>query len=249
MEFSEFKELLQSGDLEQIRPYLAFEMMAEDSPKRNAYGDCPHIQIQDMCAMPIAFVELDDHGEQLAKIPFTRRMCRHFGVGDVELIQLIQDEVAKKATPICGLSGFMDGVDRTQPEKVYLATTSDFHYGASVICTYDFFQKAARKLGENYYVLPSSIDEVLLVKENPDVPPKEFRHLVCEVNCMAVDESERLTNNAYHYDAKQNLLETVDEYQTRWEKEKTTKREQQHRPRKRRQPEHEEPEEDEELER
>lgn len=53
MELSEFKERLQSGDLELIRPYLTFEMMANDSPKRNAYGDCPHIEIKDMCAIPV----------------------------------------------------------------------------------------------------------------------------------------------------------------------------------------------------
>lgn len=105
MELSEFKERLQSGDLELIRPYLTFEMMANDSPKRNAYGDCPHIEIKDMCAIPIVYAALDDRGNQLVKVPFTREMCSRFGIGDVELIQLVQDEVAKKALPVCGLNG------------------------------------------------------------------------------------------------------------------------------------------------
>lgn len=33
MRFEEFKDMLKSGDLEQIRPHLAFEMMSADSPK------------------------------------------------------------------------------------------------------------------------------------------------------------------------------------------------------------------------
>ena len=250
MELSEFKERLQSGDLELIRPYLTFEMMANDSPKRNAYGDCPHIEIKDMCAIPIAYAALDDRGNQLVKVPFTREMCSRFGIGDVELIQLVQDEVAKKALPVCGLNGFMAGsVDSKQIEELYIATTKDLWYGASVICTYDFFKKAAGKMEGNYYVLPSSVHEVLLVKEDHEVQPKDFRQMVNEVNCMAVEEAERLTNNAYHYDVKRNLLETVDEYQTRLEKEKVTKREQHYRSGKRKKPEHEEPEEEEELER
>lgn len=216
MELSEFKERLQSGDLELIRPYLTFEMMANDSPKRNAYGDCPHIEIKDMCAIPIAYAALDHRGNQLVKVPFTREMCSRFGIGDVELIQLVQDEVAKKALPVCGLNGFMAGsVDSKQIEELYIATTKDLWYGASVICTYDFFKKAAGKKEGNYYVLPSSVHEVLLVKEDHEVQPKDFRQMVNEVNCMAVEEAERLTNNAYHYDVKRNLLETVDEYQTR----------------------------------
>lgn len=230
MELSEFKERLQSGDLELIRPYLTFEMMANDSPKRNAYGDCPHIEIKDMCAIPIAYAALDHRGNQLVKVPFTREMCSRFGIGDVELIQLVQDEVAKKALPVCGLNGFMAGsVDSKQIEELYIATTKDLWYGASVICTYDFFKKAAGKKEGNYYVLPSSVHEVLLVKEDHEVQPKDFRQMVNEVNCMAVEEAERLTNNAYHYDVKRNLLETVDEYQTRLEKEKVTKREQHYR--------------------
>ena len=64
MELSEFKERLQSGDLELIRPYLTFEMMANDYPKRNAYGDCPHIEIKDMCAIPIVYAALDDRGNR-----------------------------------------------------------------------------------------------------------------------------------------------------------------------------------------
>ena len=32
MQFEEFKDMLKSGDLEQIRPHLAFEMMPADSP-------------------------------------------------------------------------------------------------------------------------------------------------------------------------------------------------------------------------
>lgn len=153
----------------------------------------------------------------------------------------MQDEVAKKALPVCGLNGFMAGsVDSKQIEELYIATTKDLWYGASVICTYDFFKKAAGKMEGNYYVLPSSVHEVLLVKEDHEVQPKDFRQMVNEVNCMAVEEAERLTNNAYHYDVKRNLLETVDEYQTRLEKEKVTKREQHYRSGKRKQPEHEE---------
>lgn len=53
MRFEEFKEMLKSGDLEQIRPHLAFEMMSADSPKIERYNDCPYISIQDMCAIPI----------------------------------------------------------------------------------------------------------------------------------------------------------------------------------------------------
>lgn len=61
-----------------------------------------------------------------------------------------------------------------------------------------FFKQAARKIGGSYYVLPSSIHEILLVKENPDMLPNNFQQLVGMVNYEKLDETERLTDNAYH---------------------------------------------------
>ena len=97
MRFEEFKDMLKSGDLEQIRPHLAFEMMSADSPKTERYNDCPYIAIQDMYAIPIIWASLDDHAGSLAKKPFTRELCGYFEIGCGEAIRLVQDEVAKKA--------------------------------------------------------------------------------------------------------------------------------------------------------
>lgn len=107
MRFEEFKDMLKSGDLEQIRPHLAFEMMSADSPKTERYNDCPYIAIQDMYAIPIIWASLDDHAGSLAKKPFTRELCGYFGIGCGEAIRLVQDEVAKKALPVCELQSFM----------------------------------------------------------------------------------------------------------------------------------------------
>lgn len=89
MRFEEFKDMLKSGDLEQIRPHLAFEMMPADSPKTERYNDCPYIAIQDMYAIPIIWAALDDHAGSLAKKPFTRELCGYFGIGCGEAIRLI----------------------------------------------------------------------------------------------------------------------------------------------------------------
>ena len=107
MRFEEFKDMLKSGDLEQIRPHLAFEMMSADSPKTERYNDCPYIAIQDMYAIPIIWASLDDHAGSLAKKPFTRELCGYFGIGCGEAIRLVQDEVAKKALPVCELQSFI----------------------------------------------------------------------------------------------------------------------------------------------
>lgn len=257
MRFEEFKDMLKSGDLEQIRPHLAFEMMSADSPKTERYNDCPYIAIQDMYAIPIIWASLDDHDGSLAKKPFTRELCGYFGIGCGEAIRLVQDEVAKKALPVCELQSFMNqdfekgmsGAARN--EALYVATTKDFFYGAGVICTYHFLQDAEKRMGGSYYILPSSVHEWMIVKEDNVIEPKQYLEMVRAVNHnpYAVNESEHLTDNAYHYDAKTKQLETAEEYEARLEKERTEKRRSHYSRKKEKQQEREEPEEEEELER
>lgn len=254
MRYDEFKKMMESGDLEQIRPHLAFEMIAEDSPKQELYENCPHIVIQDMNAMPMVWAEIDDKPGTVAKVPFTMKQCSHFSISPAELIHTVQDEIAKKMMPLRDLQGFIvekfgEPLPENQTEeRLFLATTEGINFGASVMCTYDFFKKAARQLGGNYYLLPSSIHEVLLAKEGDEVSTMEFQQLVGEVNRAAVDEAERLTDNAYHYDARKNLLETATEYEARLAKERKTKKDYLRRQSPSRNPEREELQEEEELE-
>lgn len=80
---------------------------------------------------------------------------------------------------------------------------------------------------------------------------KQYLEMVRAVNHnpYAVNESEHLTDNAYHYDAKTKQLETAEEYEARLEKERTEKRRSHYSRKKEKQQEREEPEEEEELER
>lgn len=248
MRFEEFKKMMESGDIEQIRSHLAFEMVADNSPKQERYKDCPHIQIKDMCAMPMVWAQIDDYPGSIAKAPFSKELCSHFSVGDQELLQIVQDETAKNMMPIRELRAFITeqfGAVPLQPEGdfLYLATTKNLQYGASVICTDDFFKKAAQQVRGDYYILPSSINEVILMKGDAMVKPTELRQLVEEINANELDAVERLTDNAYHYDARKDLLETAEEYEARLKKEQRygrTRKQQQER---------DEPEEEEELER
>lgn len=132
-----------------------------------------------------------------------------------------------------------------------MATTKDFFYGAGVICTYHFLQDAEKRMGGSYYILPSSVHEWMIVKKDNVIEPKQYLEMVRAVNHnpYAVNESEHLTDNAYHYDAKTKQLETAEEYEARLEKERTEKRRSHYSRKKEKQQEREEPEEEEELER
>lgn len=63
-------------------------------------------------------------------------------------------------------------------------------------------------LGRNFYILPSSIHEVLLVPEQGDEVVEEMKNMVREINCTQVEVEEVLSNSVYFYNVKENKLIT-----------------------------------------
>ena len=64
----------------------------------------------------------------------------------------------------------------------------------------------AEKVGGDYFVLPSSVHEVLIMPKSEDMDPKELRNMVQDVNATQVAEGEILSDQVYGYDAKTHKL-------------------------------------------
>ena len=96
-----------------------------------------------------------------------------------------------------------------------MANGSQQSYGAGVICYPDFMENAAKQLGGNFYVLPSSIHEVLLLPETGAFHSPELLQMVTEVNAGVVSPEERLADNVYHYDSLARVFETGKQYEDR----------------------------------
>lgn len=71
--------------------------------------------------------------------------------------------------------------------------------GAASIVFGDVLTEIKSKLKENYYILPSSINEVLIVPES-FAEPDFIRKMVRDVNNTVVDKAERLSDSIYFYD-------------------------------------------------
>ena len=62
------------------------------------------------------------------------------------------------------------------------------------------------RLEDDFYVLPSSVHEVILVPDHVAGSEKELRTMVHEVNHTQVEPEEILSESVYHYDRKKHSL-------------------------------------------
>ncbi|MDY6308752.1 MAG: DUF5688 family protein [Oribacterium sp.] len=139
----------------------------------------------------------------------------------------LQDAIAASERNYPGsieqLSSFLVGRDDGAASMLFVASMPDMSNGAGVIMYPDFMDKAAKELGGDFYVLPSSIHEVLLLRDDGVVSLEDLKDIVRTVNRMEVAPDERLSDNVYHFDAAERKLEIGEKYQERKQHEKESR--------------------------
>lgn len=69
-------------------------------------------------------------------------------------------------------------------DMLYALTNVEKQYGASMITQPEVLNKLEQLFPEGFYVLPSSVHEVLIVPDNGEMEPKMLGEMVREVNKM-----------------------------------------------------------------
>ena len=97
-------------------------------------------------------------------------------------------------------------------EQMYVDTVPDKIHGAGVLAYQDFMDQAAERVGGSFYILPSSLHEVLLVPDNGQMNLQDLEAMVREVNATQVAPEDKLTDNVYHYDAEAKVFELGEKF-------------------------------------
>ena len=92
------------------------------------------------------------------------------------------------------------GMDCTEAEQMFVATTDDKMYGAGVINLEGVLDRFAEDHGVDTLILiPSSIHEILIIIPNLDKHEDDINQMINEVNATQVDKFDVLSNHVYYY--------------------------------------------------
>lgn len=93
---------------------------------------------------------------------------------------------------------------------IYCLTNESKINGAVYIMREDVQQMVSEKLGGDYYILPSSVHETLILPKSENMSYQELQTMVQDVNAMCVSEEEVLSDGVYQYDAKSHTFSRCD---------------------------------------
>ena len=90
-----------------------------------------------------------------------------------------------------------------EPEiPMYVLSNESLSNGASALFYPQMREKIAEELNGDFFVLPSSVHETLIIPDNGNMDYQELKVMVNEVNCTEVADTDILTGEVYFYDCE-----------------------------------------------
>ena len=181
----------------------------------------PHQEMEDMSVVYRFQLDSNEHGN--ATILVTNAVLDTLGI---TAEQLHQDAMAiaplNNPAQVRNMAEVMAEMMGMEPEMLggadspmFVASSPNMTNGAGVIAYPDFMEQTSEKLGGDFYILPSSVHEVILVRDDGSLSDRQLSAMVNDVNEQEVAPEERLSNHAFHYDSKDHIFERASSFEQR----------------------------------
>ena len=91
-------------------------------------------------------------------------------------------------------------------ERMYVLTNTEKYFGAGTFLYPDVLKKIRACLKTEFFVLPSSIHECIIMMDTGSVTASNLRNLIAEMNGRFLEMDEVLSNQIYRYDSQTDKL-------------------------------------------
>lgn len=214
----------QLTDYDQLRKALVVQVISTER-NQEMLATIPHKEMEDLSV--VYRLQLNSNENGTSSVLITNSMLANYGVTPE---QLHQD--ALKAAVINNPATFQSMADVMHdlmgPEmlqlmspidlnsvSMYVASVKGGMNGASVIAYPHFMDAVANEIGGDFFILPSSLHEVLIIPDDGSVNLQELENMVREVNANEVMPQDQLSDNVYHYDEQDKIFELASSFEDR----------------------------------
>lgn len=198
---------------ESIRDKIVFKLIHTEKNKE-LLDNIPYMELLDLSI--VFYVLLDVNQQGTATMTVGNQHMQSWNVTKEQLFSLACEN-AKRLLPaqlftmqqtvdeiLHSASGenknLLEGGAETDGDFMYVLSNPIRSLGAACIAYPEVLDMAGKVLGDDYYVLPSSVHEVVLVPKSKGMALDEMDAMVVEINETQVEEEEILSNHAYIYE-------------------------------------------------
>lgn len=206
------------SDWDKVKSRISCKLINREENK-TYLQDKPYTNFQDLAV--IYKIILERNSEGVSGITLTNHMLSIYGVSKQELhaaaVSNLKRENKATITPLWDLVAplmrteernlYQEEMPNEKPDYFLVLSNRECIDGAAEIMNPEIQERIADKMGGDYFVLPSSVHELIAVKKTyPDMDYKELQENVKTINETCVLPEERLSDKVYEYNAKTKKL-------------------------------------------
>ena len=178
---------------ENMKHKIAYKLVNYEK-NREMLKNTPHEEFLDLAM--ICYLVLDDPDLGTASVCIGREHLQRWEISERELF-----EQAKKNTP-----NLFPHIRMELTEVMFVHTNEENQYGAAVLAYPNTLKQEFERLGENFYIIPSSVHEVIIVPESFGMNRIDMEIMLRTINVGEVREEEVLSDHVYYYIGREDKI-------------------------------------------
>lgn len=208
-------------DFSQIKEHIVYRLINREK-NQALLGECPSVSFLDLAVVPYVSIAVDR--EKNGAILIKKEHLRMWNVKEEELFAIaakntprqlnasivkLEDTLKQLIATVSvedreNFSEFIRELEESE-EKIpmYVLSNQMNLYGAACMVYENVVEMFAQGLGEDVYILPSSVHEVLIVPASKALPPKDMLEMVRDINATQIPPEEVLSDHIYQFSIQQ----------------------------------------------
>lgn len=176
----------------------------------------PYIEYNDLAVTFRRVISLDEEG--VASTIVTHQDINRWKVDVYSLYKIALKNTEKMFPPMCqkledmleDRYGFVfDEGEELRTDDVYILSNSSMINGATVMLYDGMLASCANMVGDDIYILPSSVHEVLFISAHAAIEEEFMRDMVSHANSTVVSPMDYLSDSVYRYSVGKDCVSIV----------------------------------------
>lgn len=189
-------------EYENIKSKVVYKLIGREK-NAQMLEEVPYIPVLDLAMVFYVILELSEHGT--ATMMIRKENLKAWGIEEKTLREQAEQNTPKilpaKFSTMKSVIAEMTGEKEEEEgeDDMYVLSNCVRNYGACCILYPNVLEQIGCRLQENYYVLPSSVHEVIIIPESKSPDKDDLEVMIREINETQVSPEEVLSDLPYYY--------------------------------------------------
>ncbi len=202
------------------KDFFFLRFSGSDDADEEVLRQMPHDVFMDI---NVTYRKLVNNSGRLKSTPLMQKDLQESGIGEDELFEIAKNNTKRLFRPsLFRLEELVDQLmgghkaeeiynssESENKNEMYVLTNEYGSYGAVWMMYDDVLENIAERIGASYYILPSSVHELIIVGENEGIEPYMLKNMVSDINKTVVDTCDKMSDSIYYFDSANMQLKRI----------------------------------------